>query len=255
MITDYIALVKFRYHISFISVILGALFFAPKIDFSLFLSLLLVYLSFNVLMYTGIYTINDIADCKEDSTHPKKKYRVIASGRISIISAWIFSIFVIFAGLFISLIAFKNIFYIYLIFIGLNIFYTYFCKKIPYLEIAGNSFTHALRGFMGVLLVSSVVPINLVIAYFFAAVIGSAERRIIEMDTKGYEARKVLLHYNKRKLILIQIIAFIMIIILSLIDFPKNWYIYTLLVLLCLIFFFILEKNRKLRFLNWLWLY
>jgi len=255
MISDYIKLIKFRYHLSFILVILGALFFAPKINFSLFISLLLVYFSFNVLMYTGLYTLNDIADRKSDSLHPLKKYRVICSGRISLIDAWIFSIFTIFTGLLIAFFAFRNLFYIYLIFIGLNIFYTHFAKKVPYLELVGNSFTYPLRFVIGILLVSSTIPINLVIACFFVAVGGSSERRIIELSHDGYEARKVLLRYTKNKLSLIQLLSSVIILIFFFIDFPKNWIIYSLFILFYLIFILILGYNQKLRpILNKLWL-
>ena len=255
MIRDYIGLIKFRYHLSFALVLLGALFFTPKIDFSLFISLLLVYFSFNVLMYSGLYTLNDIEDRQADSLHPVKRRRAISSRRISLTNAWIFSILTILAGLLIAFFSFRKIFYVYLIFIGFNIFYTYFAKKIPYLELIGNSFTYPLRFVMGALLVGSMTPTNLIIACFFVALGGSCERRIIEMNHRGYEAREVLIYYTRNKLFLIQILSFAAVLAVFFIDFPKNWIIYSLLTLFYIIFVFVLGYNKKLRtLLNRLWL-
>jgi 4-hydroxybenzoate polyprenyltransferase len=255
MIKDYLKLVKFRYHLTFFSVIIGALFFAEKIDLYLFYSLLLVYISFNVFMYTGLYTINDIFDRKSDAAHPKKRKRVIASGKISVLNAFIFAIIVICIGLLIAFFSFKKLFYIYLIFIFFNIFYTFIGKKFPYLEILSNSFTYPLRFFMGILLVGNSAPISLITAYFFVAIGPATLRRIVELEHKGYEARKVLLYYTKNKLILIEILALLLLILFFLIDFPKNLLLYSLFIIFYFVFVFLIGHSKKFRpILQKIWL-
>ncbi len=255
MIRDYIKLIKFRYNLSFILVILGALLYAPQINLSLLLSLVLVYISFNILMYTGLYTLNDIIDRESDSKHPKKKQRVIPSGKISLFQAWMVCIWGIFFGLLMAFLLFRSLFYIYLCFIAFNIFYTFFAKKIPYLELIGNSITYPLRLLTGIILVGGVASIGPFIAIFFTALCTSAMRRIIERRYQGYEARKVLTHYTDRSLIIAQVLSFSIILVTLLIDFPRNFLFYLSLIIFCIVFDLILGYNKKLRkYLNYLWL-
>ena len=69
--------------------------FAPLIfDRRLFdtQALLLTFLGFITLciLSSGVYVLNDIVDVEADRQHPQKKYRPIASGKISISNARIF---------------------------------------------------------------------------------------------------------------------------------------------------------------------
>ena len=82
-----LALVKPRYHLSFAGVALGAVLFARDPDLALALRLAALYLSFNVLLYGGIYTFNDIADRAADAAHLDKRRRPIASGRLPVRTA------------------------------------------------------------------------------------------------------------------------------------------------------------------------
>ncbi|MBU3912701.1 MAG: UbiA family prenyltransferase [Nanoarchaeota archaeon] len=255
MFRDYFKLIKFRYHLTFISVIVGALIFSPKITYSLIPALLLVYFSFNILMYSGLYTMNDIADCKSDALHPKKKFRAIPSGRVCLPHAWTFVVLTVLAGLLIAFFAFRQIFYIYIIFIALNIFYTFIGKKIPYLEFISNSLTHPLRFLMGIVLVSSAIPLNPILAYFFVAIGTSISRRIVELDYKGFEARKALVYYTKKSLTIMQILAFIIILILFIIELPNNQLIHYLLISYYILLVFIIGHCKKSRpILNKIWL-
>ncbi len=94
-----LALIKPRYHLSFAGVALGAVLFARDPDLTLALRLAALYLSFNVLLYGGIYTFNDIADRAADAAHQMKRRRPIASGRLSVRRAAAISVSMITAGL------------------------------------------------------------------------------------------------------------------------------------------------------------
>ena len=74
---------KPRYHLSYAAVIAAALLFGPPIDRGLVARLAVLYVSFNVLFYSGIYIFNDVADARADAAHPCKRERPVASGRIS----------------------------------------------------------------------------------------------------------------------------------------------------------------------------
>src|SRR5687767_6783039 len=82
-----LVLLKPRYHASFLTIAIGALLFAGTPDRTLALRLAVLYVSFNVLLYGGIYTFNDIADRADDARHPAKALRPIASGRIGVATA------------------------------------------------------------------------------------------------------------------------------------------------------------------------
>lgn len=58
---------------------------------------ILAFITFS-LVASSIYCINDIHDVKSDRTHPKKRFRPIASGAISIMQASIISILLLLAA-------------------------------------------------------------------------------------------------------------------------------------------------------------
>jgi 4-hydroxybenzoate polyprenyltransferase len=83
----------------------------------------------------SIYILNDVNDRFEDSTHPTKANRPIASGKLSLQAAVIAALILqgtcLICGWFISL-RFMVILIAYLL---LNVFYTFFLKKIVILDV------------------------------------------------------------------------------------------------------------------------
>lgn len=256
---NYIRLLKFRYHISFVFVILGAIISTHGSLSKIVVPLLITYVSFNLLMYGGLYTLNDIADVKSDREHPNKKNRPLASGNVSILSAYIFSFVFIIFGLSISFFYFgTNIFVLYLFFIIVNQIYTRLAKKIPYVEILFNSLTYPMRFLLGALVVGEMVSYYSLSVVFMFAFGLMCLRRIIERKSSGWEARKVLKYYTNKKLIILQIMALVLIIMASIIDYSSysNWYIFA--TVLYLIFMFGVHSDRYSNNLNsfykWLFL-
>lgn len=216
---SYLRLIRFKIHVTFIAVIIGALVFAPTISLSLLKPLFLLYLSFNVLLYGGIYTLNDIADIELDRKHSLKKKRPLPSGEISILSALVFAIILISLAFLSGAIFFKApIMIMYFIFLVLNLFYTFIAKKIPYLELVTNATTNALRFPMGILLVKGDVPYLLLLAFFFLALGIASVKRKIEMDAHGLEGRPVLKFYSENQLVSLQLLSFLAILLLLIID-------------------------------------
>ncbi len=230
---DYLKLIKPKFHITFIMVILGALLFAPAISPSLFLTLLFLYLSFNVLLYGGIYTLNDIIDVESDKKHSLKKTRPLPSGKISRSSALIFAAILISFGLLSGLLFFSApIVQIYSIFLVLNLFYTLVAKKIPYLELITNATTHPLRFFMGVVLVEGSTSHLLLFAIFLFAFGIACTKRKFEMEDGGWNARSILRFYSGNKLIFLQLSALAVILLLPIMDTQTSKILY-LAVIVC----------------------
>ncbi len=143
-------LIRFHFHASFITVILSALLFSPNITMQLIYNILLCYITFNILIYGGLYTFNDIIDAKEDSRHNIKKYRPIPSGKISIRFAAIFCTLLITSGLTAGyFLVSEEVYRLYFGFIFLNFIYTLIFKKIIYLNLSIVASTHTLRFVMG----------------------------------------------------------------------------------------------------------
>ncbi|MDO8515526.1 MAG: UbiA prenyltransferase family protein [bacterium] len=102
------------------------------------------------LISSGIYLLNDVVDVKSDGIHPFKKYRPIASGKISIQTAKTLSIIFILFGVICSLLFFPRAFFIVtLIFLTLQISYTFILKHIPLVDVLAIASAFILRVFAG----------------------------------------------------------------------------------------------------------
>jgi 4-hydroxybenzoate polyprenyltransferase len=110
------------------------------------------------LISSSVYIINDILDAEADRAHPKKKYRPIASGEISVKQALIFLavlIFIIILSFFFQSGVF--IFVIVLYFLT-NLFYSLKIKSVVLLDVFFISFGFMLRVLGGAAAIS--VPIS-----------------------------------------------------------------------------------------------
>lgn len=251
---NYIRLIKFRYHITFILVVMGALLFSHQSFLIVAINLVLAYLFFNVLLYGGLYTLNDIADIESDRMHPQKKYRPLPLKKISIQSAYIFAFTTILISLVFSYFYFGiPVFLTFILFIAVNVLYTRIAKKIPYVEILFNSLTYPMRFFLGVLLVSSQTPYFLFLVIFLFAFGFACGRRIIEKKEPGWQARRVLQYYTGIELTIFQILAFIFIIWIPIIDYPFYTVWYGIAIVAYVVFIFgIYFSNSLVNFYKWL---
>ncbi len=209
---DFLELIRLKFHLNFAFVILGAASFAQQIDVGLIFSLLVMYFSFNVCLYGGIYTINAITDFEKDSKHPLKKNRPLPSGRISKTSASILAVCLISIGLLFGFFYFgTNIGLIYIAFIGINLFYSLVARNIPYLELFFNAITMPTRLLLGTFLVADgFVPTLLVFGAFCMGIGFLSVRRIVEKDINNWrEARPALKAYQGNIMLWMQIICFV----------------------------------------------
>jgi 4-hydroxybenzoate polyprenyltransferase len=166
-------------------------------------------LSFNVFLYGGIYTLNDLAECDSDRRHPLKRNRPIPSKAVSIRGAMVFGVIMIALGLLSSFMFFGTTFFcVFLIFMALNGLYSVEARGVPYLELVVNSSTHPVRYLMGVVLTGAKPPVQHLLAVFLVAFGFVCLRRLVEMDVDGWEARRTLMHYSRRGLLILQFFAF-----------------------------------------------
>lgn len=192
-----IALVKPRYHVSFVTVIVGALLFAEIPDRALAGRLVMLYVSFNLLLYGGIYTFNDIADRAADSRHPVKRTRPIPSGRLTVARAAIIAASMTASGVALGAWLFPiPILGCYAAIVALNLAYSCGGRDMRVLDVALNSAPHGVRFLMGALIAERVPPPGHLLAWCCLAAGISCVRRLVEKNAGGEAARPVLGRYS-----------------------------------------------------------
>ena len=255
MVQEYLRLLKFRYHLSFVIVVAGVLLYTRPLRGARFLDLLLLYLCFNVLFYGGLYTINDILDRGDDAQHPAKRLRPVPSGRVPISSAVAFALTMILAGTATSFALFgEPILKYYGAFLVANLFYSALGRNIPYLELLLNGCTYPLRFLLGLSFTNHRVPISLVGSIFLFAVGVAATRRIVEGEAIGQQGRTTLGFYSLLGLTVLQIALLAGVVFLVLEDGDQPVVFHYVLVGLYLIMVFGYPWKPLRSAYHWLWL-
>lgn len=131
------------------------------------------------LLSSSVYVFNDIFDIKADQSHPQKKNRPIASGRIQIHQA-------LFTGLILTVVSLTwaysikyNFFLISSIYLILNIIYSKWLKHLPIIDVMIIASGFVLRVAAGVALikVERFSPWLYVVTTLLALFIGFGKRR------------------------------------------------------------------------------
>ena len=164
-------------------------------------ALLLALLAFFAfcLAASTIYILNDYLDIENDKAHPRKKFRPLASGDVSIKSALSIMTILFLAAETIALLVSLNTFIIINIYLLINIAYCFGIKKIGLLDITSIALGFVLRLFAG----SSAADVSLsswivVMTFLLALFIALAKRRddVLIFQNTGKEMRSVVKEYN-----------------------------------------------------------
>jgi decaprenyl-phosphate phosphoribosyltransferase len=198
MIREYIKLLRPEQYTKNLFIFLPV-FFGIKInDINILLNCFYAFLIFS-LVASSIYIFNDIFDAEDDKKHPVKKNRPIASGKISIKSAYIILILLLLISLPLTYFLNHEVFYLILLYIILNIGYTIRLKHIAIIDIFIISSGFIIRLYIG----SAISEISLsvwieVMTFLLALFISLAKRRddVIIYNVKGDKTRKVIDGYN-----------------------------------------------------------
>ena len=175
--------------------------FAPLIFTGEFLNLHAIQ---NVLVATilfciassSTYIINDIHDVEKDRSHPKKsKSRPLAAGVVSIKSAYLLAVFLFLILIFSSFFELQ-ISKVILVYLLLNLAYTFVLKHKPVVDIFTIAIGFVLRVYAGASALA--VPVSgwmFVTTLCLALYLASVKRRQ-ELSRNGTEAREVLKKYS-----------------------------------------------------------
>tara|TARA_Y100000591_G_scaffold305771_1_gene303627 strand:- start:650 stop:1417 length:768 start_codon:yes stop_codon:yes gene_type:complete len=104
----------------------------------------IIFFSFS-LMASSVYIINDIIDLKADRAHPLKRYRIFASGKISLNNGKILAILLFIFSIFIALNVNKLLIIILVFYFLISNFYSLMLKKIIILDICTLAILYTSR--------------------------------------------------------------------------------------------------------------
>ena len=175
-----------------------AFFAGTLFEYNILIQVIIGFFSF-CFAASGIYIINDYRDIEADRNHPEKCHRPLASGEISPAQGLTAMVILLAAGLLTALWINIGFFSILLIYVLINIGYSFGLKHISILDIMIVASGFLFRTIAGGLVAD--VPISqwLVIMIFLLALfLALAKRRddlIIGMQS-GKLMRKSVQHYN-----------------------------------------------------------
>ena len=181
-----------------IFVFIGLLFGHAWHDLSLVYSVVAAFIAFSCVA-SFIYVINDIADLETDRQHPKNRLRPLAAGTVSMGAAiTLAAIFLVF-GLSLGILASYRVLIFLLIYIVINLLYSFRLKQIVIMDVFIIAAGFMLRIFAGTLGIG--IPPSkwlLLCGFMITLFLGLTKRRAEMMslaDNKGAQ-RKVLEHYT-----------------------------------------------------------
>lgn len=195
---DYLKLMRPKHYIKNVLIMLPLFFSGSIIDMKLVTTAIIAFIAFS-LSASFVYVINDINDKEKDSKHEKKKNRPIASGRISVLNAYLFSVLLlIVSNVILFSINSNYLGYIYLnTYVFLNILYSYGLKNIPLLDITILVSGFLIRVLFGAAIINVFVSNWLYLTVIAASFYLSLGKRRNEIIKSGSKSREVLKYYTK----------------------------------------------------------
>lgn len=179
-------------------VFFGVLFLGSQATESLWIAALFSAFSF-CLVSSSVYVLNDIFDSKRDRAHPKKQFRPIASGQVSISEGSVIGAVLGILGLILGHYVSVTVFGILLCYLLLNIAYSIKLKHVVILDvfcISAGFMLRLLAGTIGVGIPPSkwLLMCGMMVTLF----LGFAKRRaeIVSKKSLQQNQREVLADYN-----------------------------------------------------------
>ncbi len=144
-----------------------------------------------------VYLINDLADLERDRLHPKKRLRPLASGALSMGAACASAVVLGAVSLVLSAFLGQGFLAAALAYVGLNLLYSFWLKRVVILDVIAISLGFVLRAVAGALAISVqfsdwLLVCTLLLALFLAL----AKRRHELVTLDGTDHRETLAEYS-----------------------------------------------------------
>jgi 4-hydroxybenzoate polyprenyltransferase len=150
-----------------------------------------------------IYLVNDIADIEKDRHHERKKERPLPSGRLGVPVAAVAAAIGTLLALYLSWLVGREFFIVVLVFLGLNMLYSFGLKRLVLVDVMSISISFILRAIGGVEALRSldpaieISPWLLICTLFLSLFLAFCKRRheLVTMRN-AHDHRRSLLEYS-----------------------------------------------------------
>jgi 4-hydroxybenzoate polyprenyltransferase len=199
MFTQILKLIRIPQWIKNLFVFVPLVFSLNLFQREYFLAALLGFIVF-CLTSSIVYIINDIIDAEADRAHPKKKYRPIASGKISPLQAGIIAavLGIIVVNLCLGL--GTNFILLLALYFVINIFYSLKLKHVVLLDIFSIAAGFLIRVLAGAVIIQVIISSWLILTTMFISLFLAVMKRRSELALLSEDStattRKVLAFYS-----------------------------------------------------------
>jgi len=235
MITNTLKLLRIKDWLKNVIIFLP-LIFSGNLKYEYFyFDLVAVFFLFS-LTSSFIYIINDIVDIEDDKKHPLKiNKKPLASNKLSIRFALIILIFISFI-LILSFFKFSNTYKHLILYLFLNLSYTFYFKRVPVLDVLIIGFGYLIRLDVGSVIIEVNTSLFLAGAIFFLANFIIFIKRLVQLS--NFKNKNLISFYSKNNLnILILISSFFFFLTLFIFIFLKKIQLIFLIPILIFVFF------------------
>lgn len=199
MLKNYFQLLRVPQWIKNLFVFIPLLFSLHLFEREYFLLTFKAFLIF-CLASSFIYIVNDIIDINADAVHPKKKFRPLPSGKISVTAAWLASVILFVVIVFLTILSPKEFIFLLVSFISINVLYSIYFKHIVILDIFSIAAGFSIRVLAGAAIINVPVSSWLILTTMFISLFLAVMKRHSELeqitDSQKTHTRKVLAEYS-----------------------------------------------------------
>lgn len=177
--------------------IFAPLLFSFQFSYTNIFNSIIAFILFSAIA-SSIYVFNDLMDIEEDKKHPKKKFRPLASGKVSKNTGKVMIVVLSTGALLISFIYSSELFKVLSCYFILNIAYSLKLKHITIIDIFIIATGFVLRLFAGSSVIETSLSMWIIIMTFLLALfLAIAKRRDdVLLSAQGKETRKNIDGYN-----------------------------------------------------------
>ncbi len=166
------------------------------------------------LASSAVYSGNDVVDRERDARHPVKRYRPVASGRVSPRVAVVFVAILASVAIALALAVSRNVGAIVAAYLGINIAYTLTLKHVVLVDIMVIAAGFMLRVVAGAVAIS--VPVShwmVLVTFFLSLFLGFGKRREELQHAEATTHRSVLAEYTPELVTIYLVIAAVLTIV------------------------------------------
>jgi len=197
--TTYFNLLRPKQWVKNLFILLPLIFGQKLFSFPENLRAVFVFGIFSLASSAG-YILNDIFDRNYDRTHPVKRLRPVASGKVSVQSAWIICVLLAFSSIGLSFGLGWDVALVLLTYMGANLLYTLFFKRLVLIDVFCLALFTCLRIVAGTVVTGVIYSHWMIImAVLLALFLGFQKRRneLGNQEETGTVTRPVLYKYSQ----------------------------------------------------------